>query len=91
VTPWSRIDNGKSMYLNRRVRFCVVLRFAENLKRCVRTQKSELGRFRSSKGFSQATPNCGVSPRLILLPFGGIPNSPAVSKRILAVRLRLRK
>jgi hypothetical protein len=27
VTPWSRIDNGKSMYLNRLVRFCVALRF----------------------------------------------------------------
>jgi hypothetical protein len=37
---------------------------------------SEVGCFRSSKGFSQATPSCGVSPRLILLPFGGIPNSP---------------
>ena len=27
MTPWSRIDNGKSMYLDRLVRFCVVLRF----------------------------------------------------------------
>ena len=35
-----------------------------------------MGRFRSSEGFSQAAPTCGASPRLILLPFGGIPNSP---------------
>jgi hypothetical protein len=46
--------------------------------------ESEVGCFRSSKGFSQATPTCGASPRLILLPFGGIPNSPG-SKRMLAV------
>jgi hypothetical protein len=38
--------------------------------------ESEVGCFRSSEGFSQATPTCGASPRLILLPFGGIPNSP---------------
>src|SRR5207244_7404072 len=38
--------------------------------------ESEVGCFQSSKGFSQATPTCGASPRLILLPFGGIPNSP---------------
>jgi hypothetical protein len=38
--------------------------------------EGEVGCFRSSKGFSQATPTCGASPRLILLPFGGIPNSP---------------
>jgi len=38
--------------------------------------ESEVGRFQSSEGFSQATPTCGASPRLILLPFGGIPNSP---------------
>ena len=35
---------------------------------------------RSSKGFSQATPTCGASSRLILLPFGGIPNSPGVRR-----------
>src|SRR2546430_1916634 len=42
--------------------------------------ESEVGCFRSSKGFSQATPPCGASPRLILLPFGGIPNSPGVRR-----------
>ena len=35
-----------------------------------------MGCFRSSEGFSQATPIFGASPRLILLPFGGILNSP---------------
>ncbi len=39
--------------------------------------RSELGCFQSSEGFSQVAPGYGVSPRLILLPFGGIPNSPA--------------
>jgi len=38
--------------------------------------EGEVGCFRSSEGFSQATPTSGASPRLILLPFGGIPNSP---------------
>ena len=43
-----------------------------------------MGCFRSSEGFSQVTPTFGVSPRLILLLFGGIPNSPG-STRMLAV------
>src|SRR5881396_3030432 len=46
------------------------------MERMCAYSESEVGCFRSSKGFSQATPTCGASPRLILLPFGGIPNSP---------------
>jgi len=47
--------------------------------------ESEVGCFRSSKGFSQATPTCGASPRLILLPFRRHPQQPRGSKRMLAV------
>jgi hypothetical protein len=46
----------------------------EVLKQMCTQLESEVGCFRSSEGFSQATPICGASPRLILLPFGGIPN-----------------
>ena len=52
--------------------------------------RNEVGCFRSSEGFSQATPTSGASPRLILLPFGGIPNSPG-SRRMLVVCRGVRK
>jgi hypothetical protein len=39
-----------------------------------------MGCFRSSEGFSQAVPESWGLPRLILLLFGGIPNSPRVVK-----------
>jgi hypothetical protein len=45
-----------------------------------------MGCFRSSEGFSQATPISGASPRLILLPFGGIPNSPGFAQNVSLVR-----
>jgi len=52
----------------------------EVLKLMCTQSESEVGCFRSSEGFSQATPTCGASPRLILLPFGGIPNSPGFNE-----------
>ena len=50
-----------------------------------------VGCIRSSKGFSHATPICGASPRLILLPFGGIPNCPNGLERMLEFAVRFLK
>ena len=44
------------------------------------SRQEGMGCFRSSEGFSQAVPESRRTPRLILLLFGGIPNSPSVRK-----------
>jgi hypothetical protein len=76
VVAWAagngdRSENADYQYGKRRLR-----QIDGRMRFLARTKGKELGRFRSSEGFSQATPNCGASPRLILLLFGGIPNSP---------------
>jgi hypothetical protein len=48
--------------------------------------ESDVGCFQSSEGFSQATPTRGASPRLILLLFGGIPNSPGFKENASGMR-----
>jgi hypothetical protein len=50
--------------------------YAQHRRAC----SEKVGRFRWSEGFSQAIPLSGGLPRLILLLFGGIPNSPSVLK-----------